>query len=69
MHVAKLPTSYGDRRTMFFSNDALLHSRRDSTLLRSVEDQRLYFVHSYRAVPTDENSDWVLATCGMCQLK
>jgi glutamine amidotransferase/cyclase len=24
---------------------------------------RLYFVHSYRATPSEENKDWVLATC------
>eukprot|EP00890_Picochlorum_soloecismus_P006151 jgi/Picsp_1/6537/NSC_03880-R1_glutamine amidotransferase cyclase len=40
-----------------------LHQVRKSRLLRTVGDKRVYFVHSYRAVPTDENQDWVLATC------
>lgn len=37
---------------------------RNSKLLHTVGDKRVYFVHSYRAVPTDKNQDWVLATCG-----
>ncbi|MEF3168079.1 MAG: imidazole glycerol phosphate synthase subunit HisF [Deltaproteobacteria bacterium] len=31
-------------------------------LLHGYTGERLYFVHSYRAVPTDANRDWVLAT-------
>jgi glutamine amidotransferase/cyclase len=27
-----------------------------------VGDRRVYFVHSYRATPSDKNADWVLAT-------
>ena len=36
--------------------------RRDSQLLSRVGDRRVYFVHSYRATPSPENNDWVLAT-------
>lgn len=40
-----------------------LSQRRESRLLEAVGDKRVYFVHSYRAVPTEQNDDWVLATC------
>jgi len=30
--------------------------------LSRVGDRRLYFVHSFRATPTPQNHDWVLAT-------
>ena len=36
--------------------------RRPSTLLSNVGERRVYFVHSYRALPSEANSDWVLAT-------
>lgn len=36
--------------------------RWDSRLLSKVGDRRVYFVHSYRATPSPENNDWVLAT-------
>ena len=36
--------------------------RRGSPLLSRVGDRRVYFVHSYRATPSPENDDWVLAT-------
>ena len=36
--------------------------RRESQLLSRVGDRRVYFVHSYRATPSPENNDWVLAT-------
>ena len=36
--------------------------RRQSRLLSQVGDRRVYFVHSYRATPSPENDDWVLAT-------
>ena len=40
-----------------------LSQRRPSGLLEAVGDKRVYFVHSYRAVPSPENDPWVLATC------
>jgi len=40
-----------------------LSQRRESRLLEVVGDKRVYFVHSYRAVPSTDNDDWVLATC------
>ena len=39
-----------------------LHHRRPSQLLRGVDDRRVYFVNSYRATPSEANSDWTLAT-------
>ncbi|CAK0783137.1 Imidazole glycerol phosphate synthase hisHF, chloroplastic [Coccomyxa viridis] len=39
-----------------------LDQRRKSPLLSRVGDRRVYFVHSYRATPSPENDDWVLAT-------
>ena len=41
-----------------------LELKRDTGLLADVPSgDRLYFVHSYRAVPEEANKDWVLATC------
>ncbi|XP_024393701.1 imidazole glycerol phosphate synthase hisHF, chloroplastic [Physcomitrium patens] len=34
-----------------------------ASLLEGVNGRHVYFVHSYRATPTVENKDWVLATC------
>lgn len=34
-----------------------------SNLLRGIQGQHVYFVHSYRAMPSMTNKDWVLATC------
>lgn len=40
-----------------------LEQKRESALLSSVgPGDRVYFVHSYRAVPSEANADWVLAT-------
>ena len=36
--------------------------RQQSRLLAQNHDQRFYFVHSYRALPSEHNKDWVLAT-------
>ena len=47
----------GDRRVT-----SVLSCRRYSQLLSKVGDDRLYFVHSFRALPSSENDDWILAT-------
>ncbi|KAL4524632.1 hypothetical protein Ndes2526A_g06748 [Nannochloris sp. 'desiccata'] len=39
-----------------------LKQKRSSSLLSTVGDRRVYFVHSYRAEPSDANKDWVLST-------
>jgi glutamine amidotransferase/cyclase len=39
-----------------------LRIERESPLLAGYEDEKLYFVHSYRAVREEANADWVLAT-------
>ena len=38
-----------------------LQQTRPSTLLTPVGDQRVYFVHSYRASASEKNKDWVLS--------
>lgn len=35
---------------------------KDSPLFKDLEDPRVYFVHTYRALKTDENEDWILST-------
>ncbi|XP_024529000.1 imidazole glycerol phosphate synthase hisHF, chloroplastic [Selaginella moellendorffii] len=39
-----------------------LHLKQDASILDGVKGRHVYFVHSYRAVETPENKDWVLAT-------
>lgn len=36
--------------------------RKPSGLLSDYRQERLYFVHSYRAIASEENSDWILCT-------
>lgn len=38
-----------------------LRARGASGLLSGLDEQRFYFVHSYHAVPSDQNASWVLA--------
>ncbi|KAL5583629.1 hypothetical protein UlMin_016071 [Ulmus minor] len=40
-----------------------LQIRNDSEILDDVGDHHVYFVHSYRAIPSDENKDWISSTC------
>ena len=40
---------------------SVCNCRKASNLLNNL-DQRVYFVHSYRGLPSNDNSDWVLAT-------
>ncbi len=37
-------------------------ARKASRLLEPVGDRRVYFVHTFRALPEPANADWVLAT-------
>nr|VFJ63814.1 MAG: glutamine amidotransferase / cyclase [Candidatus Kentron sp. FM]VFJ65049.1 MAG: glutamine amidotransferase / cyclase [Candidatus Kentron sp. FM]VFK17904.1 MAG: glutamine amidotransferase / cyclase [Candidatus Kentron sp. FM] len=39
-----------------------IHREKPSALFSDYHGERLYFVHSYRAIPEPENRDWVLAT-------
>ncbi|KAL0035877.1 hypothetical protein WJX77_006076 [Trebouxia sp. C0004] len=39
-----------------------LQERQQSRLLADNQGQRFYFVHSYRATPSEHNKDWVLAS-------
>ena len=36
--------------------------QKPSSLFAGYQQEKLYFVHSYRAVPTPENRDWILTT-------
>lgn len=40
-----------------------LQIRKDSEILDDVGDHHVYFVHSYRAMPSDKNKDWISSTC------
>ena len=41
----------------------LVNTKKSSGLMDGMEGERVYFVHSYRATPSEANKDWVLATC------
>ncbi|KAE9606363.1 hypothetical protein Lal_00013641 [Lupinus albus] len=36
---------------------------KDSEILDDIGNRHVYFVHSYRAMPSDENKEWVSSTC------
>ncbi|XP_020571111.1 imidazole glycerol phosphate synthase hisHF, chloroplastic [Phalaenopsis equestris] len=36
---------------------------KESGILHDFEGQHIYFVHSYRALPSDANKDWISSTC------
>ncbi|XP_027341438.1 imidazole glycerol phosphate synthase hisHF, chloroplastic isoform X2 [Abrus precatorius] len=40
-----------------------LHVTPDSRILDDVGNSHVYFVHSYRAMPSDDNKEWVSSTC------
>ncbi|XVF16452.1 hypothetical protein REPUB_Repub10bG0031800 [Reevesia pubescens] len=40
-----------------------LQIAKDSEILDDIGDQHVYFVHSYRAMPSDDNKEWVSSTC------
>ncbi|KAI3504413.1 hypothetical protein L1887_25871 [Cichorium endivia] len=40
-----------------------LQIEKDSVILDDVENRHVYFVHSYRAVPSEENKEWISSTC------
>jgi glutamine amidotransferase/cyclase len=39
-----------------------INIKKSSPLFTGYRQEKLYFVHSYRAVPSDENRDWILTT-------
>nr|VFK29076.1 MAG: glutamine amidotransferase / cyclase [Candidatus Kentron sp. MB]VFK30937.1 MAG: glutamine amidotransferase / cyclase [Candidatus Kentron sp. MB]VFK75728.1 MAG: glutamine amidotransferase / cyclase [Candidatus Kentron sp. MB] len=39
-----------------------IHLQNPSALFSGYQGQKLYFVHSYRALPEPDNQDWILAT-------
>ncbi|KNA10966.1 hypothetical protein SOVF_139460 [Spinacia oleracea] len=40
-----------------------LQIEKDAGILNDVASRHVYFVHSYRAMPSDNNEEWVTATC------
>ncbi|MBA0629295.1 hypothetical protein Godav_023875 [Gossypium davidsonii] len=40
-----------------------LQFAKDSEILDEIGDRHVYFVHSYRAIPSDDNKEWVSSTC------
>ncbi|KAI4307985.1 hypothetical protein L6164_031106 [Bauhinia variegata] len=40
-----------------------LEITRDSGILDDIRNRHVYFVHSYRAIPSDDNKEWVSSTC------
>ncbi|WVY92741.1 hypothetical protein V8G54_031829 [Vigna mungo] len=40
-----------------------LQITKDSGILDDVGNDHVYFVHSYRAMPSDDNSEWISSTC------
>ncbi|XVF60342.1 hypothetical protein PTKIN_Ptkin08bG0037400 [Pterospermum kingtungense] len=40
-----------------------LQIAKDSEILDEIGDHHVYFVHSYRAMPSDDNKEWVSSTC------
>ncbi|CAL5392783.1 unnamed protein product [Camellia sinensis] len=40
-----------------------LHLTKDAEILDDVGNHHVYFVHSYRAMPSDDNKEWVSSTC------
>ncbi|MBA3014442.1 MAG: imidazole glycerol phosphate synthase subunit HisF [Desulfobulbaceae bacterium] len=39
-----------------------INCRQDSSLLTGYQQEKLYFVHSYRAMPNAKNQEWILTT-------
>ncbi|KAE9458260.1 hypothetical protein C3L33_09839, partial [Rhododendron williamsianum] len=40
-----------------------LQLMKNSEILNTIRNNHVYFVHSYRAMPSDDNKDWVSSTC------
>ncbi|XP_057820322.2 imidazole glycerol phosphate synthase hisHF, chloroplastic isoform X1 [Cryptomeria japonica] len=40
-----------------------LQIQKSSAILEGVQGHHVYFVHSYRAMPSNDNNEWVSATC------
>ncbi|KZV27618.1 imidazole glycerol phosphate synthase hisHF, chloroplastic [Dorcoceras hygrometricum] len=40
-----------------------IHVTKESQILDEIGSRHVYFVHSYRALPSDDNREWVSSTC------
>ncbi|RID65780.1 hypothetical protein BRARA_D00955 [Brassica rapa] len=60
--VGRFDSSAGGIRVPHIGWNALQVGN-DSDILDDVGNRHVYFVHSYRAIPSNENKDWVSSTC------
>ncbi|KAI3898676.1 hypothetical protein MKW98_000789 [Papaver atlanticum] len=59
--VGRFDSSHGDRVPHIGWN--ALQIKKDSEILEDVDGQHVYFVHSYRAMPSNANNEWISSTC------
>ncbi|MBA0749762.1 hypothetical protein Gogos_003655 [Gossypium gossypioides] len=59
--VGRFNSSNGFRVPHIGSN--VLQIAKDSEILDEIGDHHVHFVHSYRAIPSDDNKEWVSSTC------
>jgi len=52
---------YSDLSVPHMGWNGLIH-KKESRIFNNYQNEKLYFVHSYQAVVTDENQDWILTT-------
>ncbi|KAJ6806827.1 imidazole glycerol phosphate synthase hisHF, chloroplastic isoform X2 [Iris pallida] len=59
--VGRFDSSYGLQVPHIGWNS--VHISKDSGILDDIEGHHVYFVHSYRAMPSVANKDWISSTC------
>ncbi|KAK3011340.1 hypothetical protein RJ639_011727, partial [Escallonia herrerae] len=59
--VGRFDSSHGCRVPHIGWN--ALQIKDDSEILDDVGNRHVYFVHSYRAIPSDDNKEWISSTC------
>lgn len=59
--VGRFDSSYGLQVPHIGWNS--VHITKDSGILDDIEGHHVYFVHSYRAMPSVANKDWISSTC------
>ncbi|XP_026422743.1 imidazole glycerol phosphate synthase hisHF, chloroplastic-like isoform X2 [Papaver somniferum] len=59
--VGRFDSSHGARVPHIGWN--ALQIKKDSEILEDVDGQHVYFVHSYRAIPSNANNEWISSTC------
>ncbi|XP_034887009.1 imidazole glycerol phosphate synthase hisHF, chloroplastic isoform X2 [Populus alba] len=59
--VGRFDSSHGFRVPHIGWN--ALQITKDSEILDDIRNRHVYFVHSYRAMPSNENKEWISSTC------